>query len=505
MKHIVLILALLSLPRLLGATTLTTISFTNPNTQGDGPQGGVVQGSDGNFYGTTEGGGSHGSGNVFKMTSGGVLTSLFSFTGGGANSSSPRASLIQGNDGNLYGTTYENSTVFEINSSGTLTTLASLKNMNASDSLSSLIEDNQGNFYGTTYNGGSTSNYGTVFELSSSGTLSILASFTGTNGEYSYAGLTLGNDGNYYGTTANGGGSGNVGTVFKITPAGNLTTVVSFPGTGGYYPEAGVIQGTDTNFYGTTFFGGTSGYGTVFKLTQSRALTTLVNFNGANGQYPSGQLVEGNDGNFYGTTQNGGTTFSGGTYSGYGTVFEVTASGTLTTLVSFTKTNGQQPFAGLIQGSDGNLYGTTIAGGSNNLGTVFQLNTTTSDNVSFSSSTTIPITTSDYAINGSALNLNLVYAPVAGTVLTVIHNTGTTPINGTFTNLPNGGTITATYNGIAYAFTANYSGGAGYDLTLTLTSTGSDTPTMPWWGLTMLGMLLMGVAIRMLPRSSQSI
>jgi len=161
------------------------------------------------------------------------------------------------------------------------------------------------------------------------------------------------------------------GTIFKITPGGVLTTVVSFNGTNGSHPYAGLIQATDGNFYGTTYNGGadyttpSSGSGTAFKLTPDGVLTTLVFFNGTNGSRPYAGLAQGSDGNFYGTTVLGGVNDNG-------TVFRLTPGGGLTTLVSFNGMNGSRPFARLVQGSDGNFYGTADGGGLGG-GTIFRL------------------------------------------------------------------------------------------------------------------------------------
>jgi uncharacterized repeat protein (TIGR03803 family) len=170
--------------------------------------------------------------------------------------------------------------------------------------------DNDGNFYGTTAD-----NDGTVFKVTTNGTLITLATFDGTNGEYPFA-LTLGTDGNFYGTTYGSGGSYIYGTVFKMTQIGTLTTLFAFNGTNGEYPNAALTLGTDGNFYGTTE-GGSSGYGTVFKITTNGMMTTLASFNGTNGDYPEAALTLGEDGNFYDTTAYG--------YSGndLGSVFRV--------------------------------------------------------------------------------------------------------------------------------------------------------------------------------------
>ena len=213
-----------------------------------------------------------------------------------------------------------------------------------------------------------------MFKVTTNGALTTLVSFYYyTNGACPQAGLTLGNDGNFYGTTSWGGGSGNYyGTVFKVTTNGVLTTLVSFNRTNGANPN-GLTLANDGNFYGTTANGGSgNGYGTVFKVGSSMngGFTTLASFNGSNGTYPSA-LTLGTDGNLYGTTEEGGT-------DGVGTVFKVTTNetttnGVLTTLVSFNGSNGVYPFAALTLGTDGNFYGTTDGGGSSGNGTVFRL------------------------------------------------------------------------------------------------------------------------------------
>ena len=147
----------------------------------------------------------------------------------------------------------------------------------------------------------------------------------------------------------------------------------SFTGTNdGANPYAGLVQGADGNFYGTTFYGGTNGYGTVFKFATNGALTTLVSFGNTNGAYPQAGVIQASDGNFYGTTSAGGayTNLAG---LGYGTIFKLTTNGTLTTLISFNGTNGASPQGGLMQSTDGNFYGTTANGGTNGYGTVFRL------------------------------------------------------------------------------------------------------------------------------------
>jgi uncharacterized repeat protein (TIGR03803 family) len=208
--------------------------------------------------------------------------------------------------------------------------------------------------------------------VTTNGALTTLVAFNSTNGSYPQAAMTLGNDGNFYGTTSTYGGyNGVYGTVFRITTNGALTTLVAFNYTDGAYPVAALTLGNDGNFYGTTWCGGTSayGWGTVFQVTTNGALTTLVDCDWDNEAYPVAALTLGNDGNFYGTSLEGS--------SGYGSMFRVTTNGALTMLGSFASTNGAYPYARLTLGSDGNFYGTTSGIGPggyvDGMGTVFRL------------------------------------------------------------------------------------------------------------------------------------
>ena len=253
------------------APALTSLYSFTGGADGGLPGAGLVQGSDSNFYGTTSGGGTSGNGTVFRISPSGSLTNLWEFTGG-SDGASPYAGLVQGSDGNFYGTTYGggangNGTVFRITPSGTLTTLWSFTYDSDGELPSALVQGSDGNFYGTTYDGGANGN-GTVFRITPSGTLTTLWSFTGgSDGAYPYAGLVQGSDGNFYGTTS-AGGTNNAGTVFQINSAGGLTTLYSFSGgADGESPWAGLIQGSDGSFYSTTYEGGSYGYGTVFKLS----------------------------------------------------------------------------------------------------------------------------------------------------------------------------------------------------------------------------------------------
>jgi uncharacterized repeat protein (TIGR03803 family) len=430
-------------PVIVPITTLA--SFVNAT--GEGPWGGIIQASDGNFYGATPNGGANSLGTVFKLTPSGTLTTLISFAGPNGNySTSP---LIQGKDGNLYGTTVyggssNDGTVFKITPSGSLTTLVNFNYTNGADPYAGLIQGTDGNFYGTTYLGGA--NYeGSVFKMTPSGSLTTLISFNDTNGLYADGGLIQGTDGNFYGTTY-GGGSGSNGTVFKITPSGSLTTLCAFTGTNGSHPEAGVVQGTDGNFYGTTYNGGTAGYGVVFKVTPSGSLTALCSFTGANGENPNASLIQGSDGNFYGTTVYGGSISS----QGYGTLFEVTPSGTLTTLCAFSGADGEFPYSPLTLGSDGFYYGATSGGGSDasiDSGTAFKF---TPYNINaiigspFSYQIQATNSPTSYAASGlpPGLSVNTSTGLISGTPTTL----GTYPVTISATNGGGTGSATLTIN-----------------------------------------------------------
>ena len=359
--------------------------FTNVP-DGKSPRGGLIQGSDGNLYGTTQWGGSGrggsgsvgGIGTVFKLTLQGQETVLYSFNNstGGSDGAYPYAGLIQANDGNFYGTTFYggngNGTVFKVTPQGQKTTVYNFTGgTDGAYPQAGLLQGGDGNFYGTTYDGGSGGEgYGTAFKLTPQGQKTTGYNFGGgTDGGYPEAGLIAASDFvGGYGTTAAGGGTPTAGTVFKITPSGK-TTLYSFAGgTDGENPT-GLIQAKDGNLYGTTIWGGSNYKGTVFKVTPQGQKTTLYNFTGGtDGAYPQAGLLQASDGNFYGTTYAGG-----GIGKGYGTVFKITPQGQKTTLYSFAgRTDGANPYAGLIQASDGNFYGTTYYGG-NGAGTVFKI------------------------------------------------------------------------------------------------------------------------------------
>jgi len=373
---------------------------------------GLVQAADGSLYGTTAYGGTNtscggnGCGTVFKIALSGALTSLHSFDGTeDASGSLPTAALVQGTDGNLYGTTFAGGadsgctslhvvgcgTVFKITPSSTLTTLHSFAGYPTDGAYpeAGLVEGADGSFYGTTYYGGENVCYGnadgcgTIFKITPNGTFTTFYKFDGTDGLNPNAGLVQGTDGNFYGTTEFGGGEGcesygGCGTVFKITPGGALTTLYSFGSESGdgHEPEGGLVQGNDGDFYGTTFYGGANNNGSVFKITPSGALTTLYSFDFTDGFGPTATLILGTDGNFYGTTSMGGASdCTMYYYEGCGTVFVISPSGALTTLHNFDFGEGSDPYTALLQDTNGIFYGTTAQtqAGAYAGGTVFSL------------------------------------------------------------------------------------------------------------------------------------
>jgi uncharacterized repeat protein (TIGR03803 family) len=350
-------------PASVASVTFTNLHFfTNGPGDGSQPDSALIQGRDGNLYGTASSGGSSYEGTIFRATLAGAFTNYLSFTGT-ANGAYPNAGLVQGSNGNLYGTTQQGGA----NSDGALFSLANYTTLSllhsfggAADGQSpvdSLVQGSDGNLYGTAFEGGAHGD-GSVFQLLPNGTVNLLYSFTGgADGSHPIASLIQGPDGSFYGTTVNGGLPNNYGTVFKIRTNGVLTTLVTFNSTNGSFPDAGLVLAKDGNFYGTTAGGGANGNGTVYRLSTNGTLTTIFSFADTNGDSPEATLIQGKDGNLYGTTFDGGI-------GGNGTVFLITTNGALTTLLWFDGLNGSGPEAALLQASDGNLYGTTYLGGS---------------------------------------------------------------------------------------------------------------------------------------------
>ncbi len=317
----------------------------------------LVKGRDGSVYGlvfTNNGP----DGSLVRVDSNGKVTNLVYLKGVYGRS------LVQGSDGSFYCTGDQ---VFRVSLDGTVTTLSTNR-----PGPSALVLGSDGNFYGPAGGGlsvkigGGTLFFGTLLRMTPSGSLTTLVQFDGTDGVIPETSLVPAGDGSFYGTTYGTGSAagGYSGTVFNVTTNGALTTLASFFGPGPE-PGANLVLGTDGSLYGTTYLGGAYGLGQVFKVTLDGTLTTLVDFDGNNGQHPGGGLVLAHDGNFYGTTVEGGTSFGNPNAlngSGYGTVFQMTPDGTLTTVHSFDGSDGMSPEITLVEGPDGNLYGTTYFG-----------------------------------------------------------------------------------------------------------------------------------------------
>jgi len=354
---------------------------------GSNPRADLVMNTAGNLYGTTLYGGASGVGTVFELGPSGTETVLHSFAASHTDGHYPYAGLLMDTTGNLYGTAQSGGakglgTVFKLSPNGTETLLYSFCILAAcADGYhprAGLIMDAKGNLYGTAFDGGAY-DAGAVFELSPSGTETVLHSFCQQagcpDGYYPQAGLVMDASGNLYGTTLYNGAYGG-GTVFKISSDGTATTFYNFcTATGcknGRYPQAGLILDTNGNLYGTTYGGGSYGKGTVFELGPSGAETLLHSFCARagcpDGSHPRADLVMDAAGNLYGTTYDGGT-------NSVGTVFKLSPNGTETVLHSFAAngSDGTHPYAGLVMDTVGNLYGTTYSGGANGHGTVFKV------------------------------------------------------------------------------------------------------------------------------------
>ena len=228
-----------------------------------------------------------------------------------------------------------------------------------------LAQGRDGNLYGTTDAGG-TSRMGTVFKITPGGTITTLYNFSGLDGQNPDGGLILGNDGNFYGTTRFGGAN-NLGTVFKITPAGVLTTLHSFSGSDGSEPRPGLVLGKNGSFFGTTC--GFNAPWTAYSITPSGTFKTINSTSDITiAACTSGPLTLGDDGNLYGAAQAGGVNM-------LGSLFRLTSAGALTVIWSFDSVHGVGPFAPVVQGNDGLLYGTTDGGGTGGFGVVFKAST----------------------------------------------------------------------------------------------------------------------------------
>lgn len=354
----------------------TIVSFPDTNA----PFSPLTQTIDGSLYGMTMYGGSSNRGTIFRISPGGAFTPLHSFTGR-TTGSFPYAGLVQGRDGFLYGTAPRGGsggfgTFFRISTNGDFTTLHSfLGATDGSTPYGPLVQAADGRFYGTTASSGP-AGFGTVFRANTNGNVAVIHSFSGQRQGFTpYGGLIQARDGNFYGTTVQGGtnltASFNRGTVFRLTPAGVLTTLHTFTGDDGSYPYGGLVQAADGFFYGMAsglaVDGTVENLGAIFRVGTNGTFTNLYAFTGgADGANPVSSLIQASDGALYGTTTGGDDTS--------GALFKITTGGAFSVLATFNGGNGAKPFGSVIQGADGNLYGTTTEQGVNGGGTAYRYN-----------------------------------------------------------------------------------------------------------------------------------
>jgi len=356
-------------------TALASFAGTN----GSSPWASVAEGSDGNLYGTTYAGGSSGhfysdnqsAGTVFRVTPDGVLTSLCSFVG--PNGSHPRGALIEGADGNLYGTTQEGGdcpdygpfgssfsspglgTIFRITTNGDLTSLVSFWGTNGSCPSTAMVRGPDGSMYGTTRYGGAFG-YGTIFRLSTNGEFAVLDSFGLPGGPVSpMAPLILGSDGYLYGIAQGGSDFSGEDLVFQLDSLGSITRVGFVNQTNGFSHLAALCESRDGFLWGVSHFAGIYNRGCVWRMAKDGTQSTVCSFS-ISGNFAWGGVIEGTDGNLYGTR-------SADQDHPSGLVYSVSPNGGYRAVASLNFTNGAGPEAALVQGRDGNLYGTTIGGG----------------------------------------------------------------------------------------------------------------------------------------------
>jgi uncharacterized repeat protein (TIGR03803 family) len=354
----------------ISAQTVATIySFNGTSSSGNPAYVAPAQGRDGKLYGTTWGpSGSDGS--VFRVRVAGLENQTHTF--GGTDGSNPTVGLTLATDGNFYGTTYNGGSnnygvLFKIAPNGAYTVLHEFSNgSDGANPIAPPIEASDGNFYGSTSGTGGAS---TIYQYKPSGVFSTILSLSQSQGLYALGALLEGSDGNLYGAAELGGANG-CGTLFKLTKSGTLLWSYSFQCTDmGYAPNSGLLQATDGNFYGTTIYGGTGQRcGTVFRLDQRGTVSVVYAFNGLpDGCDPYG-IVQGTDGNLYGTTLGGGKGADG-----QGTLFQLTLDGAHTIVHYFGVAAGQ-PYAPPTQDTNGSFYGTTWGDGHYGYGTVYSLN-----------------------------------------------------------------------------------------------------------------------------------
>jgi uncharacterized repeat protein (TIGR03803 family) len=384
----------MTLPGACGAGIVALYTFTN-GVDGGTPAGGLIQAGNGLCYGTTLNGGTNspGYGTIFKVTTNGGFTPLYTLTGT-ANGGSPYAGLALATNGILYGDAYTGGSnaygsVFKITTNGAFTELygfhqlrgVAYTNIDGANPIAALVQGTNGNYYGTAPAGG-TNGFGVIFEITTNGSFTRLHYFTNNPDGANPGALFQSSNGLIYGATTNGGANG-YGLIFKMTAAGTLIPLYSFTnGVDGASPGPALVQGTNGILYGTASGGGTNSSGVIFQITTNGVFTPLYSFaltggstTNADGLNP-GPLLETANGTVYGFTRIGGL-------NGTGTLFQFSPAAGLTVLYTFftgpqnglgliTNALGANP-TGLMQGADGTIYGTAKSGGASGYGTIFKM------------------------------------------------------------------------------------------------------------------------------------
>jgi uncharacterized repeat protein (TIGR03803 family) len=367
---------LISVPAIADASTLKILYSFHGGSDGAGPTSSLLRGPDGNYYGTTIGGGEGcGCGTVFRLSSKGEETVLHTF-GGTNDGQYPSSSLAVDRVANIYGTTAgggdtDSGILFRIAPDGTESVLHFFGGSDGASPNAGPTLDRNGNLFGTTAIGGPNGG-GTIYKFATDGSFTRLHGFgSGNDGAVPSTALTKAPHGVFYGTTAFGGVHGN-GVVFALRRSGKESVLYNFSGGSDGADPQGVIRDSQGNLFGVTYHGGSPNLGTIFKLTPDGTESILHTFaGGSDGAGPSAKLAFDEEGNLYGTTSAGG---GGGCSGGCGTIFKIAPDGTETILHAFSGgTDGSNPVGGLILDRHGDLIGTANQGGAFGRGTVFKL------------------------------------------------------------------------------------------------------------------------------------
>jgi uncharacterized repeat protein (TIGR03803 family) len=343
-----------------------TTSTASTDPQAPGEPGVICQSRGGYLFSA---GGTQGNpGAAFRVTIDGHYKVVHAFTG--SDGQMPAGGLTLGRDGLFYGSTVSGGpgtwgTLYKMHSNGEVTTLHYYSGGDGGNPWAAPIQSVAGNFYGVTHG---SFNYGTLYSVSPYGEYKTLHSMTIGQGIYQVAPLVQGTDFWFYGAAIDNAGTESPGNLYRINSSSDFEVLYTFDGTHGYHPAGGLIQATDGNFYGVATQGGTYGAGTVYEMTGDHSAVNVVyNFTGAaDGGNPVGGIVQASDGNLYGTTYSGGA-------NGAGVLFRLTLNGTYTVLHNFDSGSGSGPRSALMQHTNGRLYGMTSSGGAANLGVFFSL------------------------------------------------------------------------------------------------------------------------------------